>query len=126
MTSSDRLRQHPEDRLSPSVQIVKLAEVAAKLRAEAHGSVSGHRQIAISRHGPVTNILFGLSELGLLLASGAWARVATSLYVETDPSVPLLSLVLLAASAVVLANLVAVVPAWLAARQRPAPALHSE
>ena len=66
MTSSDRLRQHPEERLSPSVQIVKLAEVAAKLRAEAHGSVSGHRQIAIARHGPVTNILFVFEAGGLL------------------------------------------------------------
>lgn len=66
MTSSDRLRQHPEDRLAPSVQVVKLAEVAAKLRAEPHDSVSGHRQIAVARHGPVTTILFVFEAGGLL------------------------------------------------------------
>lgn len=66
MTSSDRLRPHPEDRLAPSVQVVKLAEAAAKLRAEPHGSVAGHRQIAVARHGPVTNILFVFERGGLL------------------------------------------------------------
>jgi quercetin dioxygenase-like cupin family protein len=66
MTSSDRLRQHPEDRLAPPVQVVKLAAVAAELRAEPHDSVSGHRQIAIARHGPVTMILFAFEADGLL------------------------------------------------------------
>ncbi|MEO8635905.1 MAG: cupin domain-containing protein [Gemmatimonadales bacterium] len=58
MNSPDRLRQHPDDRLAPPVQMFALAAVAERLRAEPHPSVAGHRQLAIVRHGPVTVILF--------------------------------------------------------------------
>jgi quercetin dioxygenase-like cupin family protein len=66
MTPSDRLRQHPEDRLASPVQQVDLAAVAARLRAEPHAAVAGHRQIAVVRHGPVTVILFSFEANGLL------------------------------------------------------------
>lgn len=62
----ERLRQHPEDRLASPVQVVDLAAGAAGLKAEAHASVSGHRQIAVVRHGPVTIIQFVFDEGGLL------------------------------------------------------------
>jgi quercetin dioxygenase-like cupin family protein len=62
----DRLRPHPEDRLTAPVQVVDLAAAAAKLRAEPHAPVSGHRQIALMRHGPVTVILIVFDAGGLL------------------------------------------------------------
>jgi len=62
----ERLRQHPEDRLAAPVQVVDLAASSAELRAEKHAPVSGHRQIAVVRHGPVTIIQFVFEEGGLL------------------------------------------------------------
>lgn len=62
----ERLRPHPEDRLASPVQVVDLAAAAAELRAEPHAAVSGHRQIAVVRHGPVTIIQFAFNEGGLL------------------------------------------------------------
>lgn len=66
MTTSDRLRQHPEDRLASPVQLVNLAAAAQRLRAEQHDPVAGHRQIAIVRHGGATLILFVFEADGLL------------------------------------------------------------
>lgn len=54
MSPSERLRTHPEERLSAPVQLIDLAGTAAALRAEPHPAVAGHRQIAVYRHGPVT------------------------------------------------------------------------
>lgn len=62
----ERLRPHPEDRLAAPVQVVDLAAAAAELRAEKHAPVSGHRQIAVVRHGPVTVIQFVFTQGGLL------------------------------------------------------------
>ncbi len=36
------------------------------MRAEAHASVSGHRQLAVVRHGPLSMILFAFDEGGYL------------------------------------------------------------
>jgi quercetin dioxygenase-like cupin family protein len=66
MTETDRLRPHPKDRLAAAVQRVDVVDAAARLRAEAHSSVSGHRQIALVRHGPVSLILFVFEEGGFL------------------------------------------------------------
>lgn len=66
MSPTNRLRQHPEDRLASPVQVVDLAAVTARLRAEPHASVAGHRQIAIVRHGPMTIILFAFEANGIL------------------------------------------------------------
>lgn len=62
----ERLRPHPEDRLAAPVQVVDLAAAASELGAEPHASVSGHRQIAVVRHGPVTIIQFVFEEGGLV------------------------------------------------------------
>jgi quercetin dioxygenase-like cupin family protein len=48
------------------VQHVDVAEAAARLRAEAHDGVAGHRQVALVRRGPVSLILF-LFEAGASL-----------------------------------------------------------
>lgn len=66
MTDSRRLRAHPQERFSPTSQAFDLDEAAAKLRAEPHESVEGHRQVALYRHGPVTLLLFLLEPDGSL------------------------------------------------------------
>lgn len=66
MAPDDRLRTHPRDRLAAPVQRIDLAAAAATLRAEAHASVSGHRQLALVRHGPLSMILFAFEKDGRL------------------------------------------------------------
>lgn len=66
MPASDRLRVHPEERLAASVKLVDLAATADALRKEPHPSVSGHRQIAVFRHGPVTLVSFIFEPEGYL------------------------------------------------------------
>lgn len=66
MSKDDRLRTHPRDRLAPATQRVDLREASAGLRAEPHPSVSGHRQLALVRRGPVSVILFAFEKEGLL------------------------------------------------------------
>ena len=66
MSLTDRLRPHPEDRLGSPVQSADLSAAAARLRAEAHAPVAGHRQIALFRHGPVTLLLFIFEANGIL------------------------------------------------------------
>ena len=66
MVAADRLRPHSKERLAAPVQVIDFAETAARLRAEQHGSVSGHRQIAIVRHGPVSLILYAFEKNGVL------------------------------------------------------------
>jgi quercetin dioxygenase-like cupin family protein len=66
MPPSRRLRKHPQDRLFEPVQLVDLDAVAARLAAEPHDAIAGHRQIAVFRHGPVTVLLFLFQPEGLL------------------------------------------------------------
>jgi len=66
MSPPDRLRPHPTERFSQPAQLVDLNQVAAGLRAEPHPAISGHRQIAAFRHGPVTLVLFVFEPGGLL------------------------------------------------------------
>lgn len=58
MSPTDRLREHPHDRLAAPVQVVDLNSAASALRAEPHDAIAGHRQIALVREGPVTVILY--------------------------------------------------------------------
>lgn len=66
MMSDDRLRAHPKDRLAAAVRQVDLAQAALQLRAEAHASVAGHRQLALVKHGPLTVMLFAFEKDGVL------------------------------------------------------------
>ncbi len=79
MTGSDRLREHPEERLAAPIQLVELAAASAALRAEPHAAVAGHRQKAIARHGPVTIILFAFEPDGLLKEHSAEGEVVLQL-----------------------------------------------
>ena len=58
MTSPGRLRQHPQVRFRDPAQQFDLKQAAARLRAEPHPPVEGHRQIALFRYGPVTSVLY--------------------------------------------------------------------
>jgi quercetin dioxygenase-like cupin family protein len=58
MPSDARLRPHPGDRFAAPVHLVDLGAAAARLRAEPHDAIGGHRQIALFRRGPVTLVLF--------------------------------------------------------------------
>ena len=58
MTPDERLRPHSHERLAVPIQHIDLAAFAARLRAEAHAPVAGHRQVALVRRGPLTVILF--------------------------------------------------------------------
>jgi quercetin dioxygenase-like cupin family protein len=66
MSTEDRLRTHPKDRLAAPVQRIDLNAAAQRLRAEAHPSVAGHRQVALVRRGPVSLILFLFEADGFL------------------------------------------------------------
>jgi hypothetical protein len=64
--------------------------------------------------------------LGIALGRWAWQLVAEQLGVVSAPEVPLLAILALVPAALVVANLAAAVPGWLAARIRPAEALRAE
>jgi ABC-type lipoprotein release transport system permease subunit len=70
-------------------------------------------------------LLAGLP-LGIAAGSVVWRLVAGGLHVADDARVPALVAAVVAATTVLLANLVAAVPAWRAARVRPALALRAE
>jgi ABC-type lipoprotein release transport system permease subunit len=64
--------------------------------------------------------------LGIAAGRAVWRLFAEELGVLPEPVVPWWPLALAAAAAIVLANAVAAVPAWLAARTRPAVVLRAE
>lgn len=66
MTLDDRLRAPARERLAGLVQHVNLSETAATLRGEPHAAVSGHRQVAVVRHGPLSLILFAFDADGFI------------------------------------------------------------
>lgn len=76
MSTDDRLRTHPRDRLAARVQHIALHEAAAQLRAEPHASVVGHRQVALVKRGPFTLILFLFEPDGLLKEHRAEGEVS--------------------------------------------------
>ena len=52
--------------MADPVQRISLADAMTRLRAEAHGAVAGHRQIALVRHGRMSLILFAFERDGAL------------------------------------------------------------
>jgi predicted lysophospholipase L1 biosynthesis ABC-type transport system permease subunit len=64
--------------------------------------------------------------LGLAVGRVAWGLVADSLGVATDPVIGALAIIAVVPAALVVANVVAVLPARAAARTRPATVLRSE
>ncbi len=66
MSTDERLRAHPRERLAAPVQRIDLPRAAALLRAEPHAPSAGHRQVTLVRRGPFSLILF-LFEAGAVL-----------------------------------------------------------
>jgi len=66
MSLDDRLRPPARERLADLVQQFDLSATAADLRAEPHAPVSGHRQMALVRHGPLSLILFAFEAGGAI------------------------------------------------------------
>jgi hypothetical protein len=64
--------------------------------------------------------------LGVVLGRFVWGRLAANLGVEAGPVVPISAPLASTAVAFTMVNLVALVPAWLAARTRPAKVLREE
>ncbi|HEU5358393.1 MAG TPA: cupin domain-containing protein [Gemmatimonadales bacterium] len=58
MSTDDRLRPHPHDRLNEAIHRIDLAQAIRDLRNEPLTAVDGHRQITLVRDGPVSLILF--------------------------------------------------------------------
>jgi ABC-type lipoprotein release transport system permease subunit len=64
--------------------------------------------------------------VGVAVGRWLWALFASNLYVLPEPVVPFQAVLLLVPATVLAANLVAAVPAWMAARTRPAIVLRAE
>ncbi|HEX8804219.1 MAG TPA: ABC transporter permease [Acidimicrobiales bacterium] len=64
--------------------------------------------------------------LGIAAGRWAWRLIADQLGVASAPRVPVLAILVIVPAALLVANLAAAVPAWLAARIRPAEALRTE
>jgi len=64
--------------------------------------------------------------LGIILGRWLWDLFARTIHVVPEPSVPALSIALIAAGALILANIVAAIPAWSAARTPTALLLRAE
>ena len=73
----------------------------------------------------LVGLVFGIP-LGILVGRAVWRVVADGLGVSTTATVPALAVLLIVPAAIVLANLIALLPARAAARTRPAVVLRSE
>jgi len=56
--STDRLREHPEERFQPEVHEIDLSAVAEQIDAEPLGEARKHRQRTLYKHDAVTVALF--------------------------------------------------------------------
>jgi hypothetical protein len=70
-------------------------------------------------------LLVGLP-LGVAFGRWAWVTLAHQIGVVSEPVTPVPPVLLIIPATVLLANLIAVAPAWIAARIRPALALRAE
>ena len=89
-----------------------------------------HRQLAAtvawqSTLAVAIGVLVGVP-LGIVAGRGLWHLFADQLHVVSDPTVPALTIALVAGGAIVLANLVAAIPGRQAARTRTAVLLRTE
>lgn len=66
MPHADRLRTPPDERLAAPVTLIDLPSTTHALCHEPHAAVSGHRQIAVFRHGGVTLVAFAFEKGGVL------------------------------------------------------------
>jgi predicted lysophospholipase L1 biosynthesis ABC-type transport system permease subunit len=73
----------------------------------------------------LVGLLVGIP-LGVVAGTAVWRMVADDIGVVSVPEIPIALLIGIAAATLVLANLIAAVPAWVAARTQPARVLRSE
>lgn len=66
MNDEKRLRQHPAERFAAPEHSIDLHQAITALRREPHKGISGHRQIALYRHGPVECFMFVFEQHGSL------------------------------------------------------------
>jgi hypothetical protein len=92
------------------------------------GFVRGQVSLTVAWQATVLLALALLAGLPVGVAAGRWlwTLFATRIYVLPEPVVPVASILLLVPAAVLVANLVAAVPAWMAARTHPAGVLRAE
>ena len=93
------------------------------------GFVPGQVRIAVAPWQATTFVatalLIGIP-VGIAVGRVVWTVFATNLGTKPEPVTPSLRLLIAAAGAIVLANLIAIAPAFVAGRMRPAPALRAE
>ena len=99
---------------------VALLKTMGTTRGEARSAVLVQATVLVSM------ALVVAIPLGVVAGRWLWAETAHWLGIAADPAIPVGSLAVVTAVAVVLANLIAFGPATSAARTRPAIALRSE
>lgn len=65
-TPREQLRPTPMERFAGPSQVVDLGEASRALQAEAHSAHSGHRQITLLHHTPITQLLVAFEAGGAL------------------------------------------------------------
>jgi quercetin dioxygenase-like cupin family protein len=63
---AERLRTPPSERFAGASDALSVSTALRELRAESHPARDGHRQITLSRRGPVSHVLFSFDEGGFL------------------------------------------------------------
>jgi quercetin dioxygenase-like cupin family protein len=66
MSTDDRLREPPAERLAGAVQRIDLNDAISQLRAEPHRAKDGHRQVVLARQGSRSIVLFAFEQGGEL------------------------------------------------------------
>ncbi|MBA2664378.1 MAG: hypothetical protein H0U74_18965 [Bradymonadaceae bacterium] len=61
-----RLRTHPAERFAAAEQVLDIEEIHEQLMSEPHPGLAGHRQIAILKKGPLTQVYFVFDEGGCM------------------------------------------------------------
>jgi ABC-type antimicrobial peptide transport system permease subunit len=73
----------------------------------------------------IVSVMIGIP-LGLLIGRSVWAEIADQLAVPSEPTTNTIGVVLIVPGVILLANVVAAIPAWVARGTRPAEELRAE
>jgi hypothetical protein len=119
------LRATLRHRLGSTAAVALLVAVAGGAVMSATASAR-RTQSAYDRMVDATVPLLLGVPLGLVLGNWSWRRLVTTLGIANDQVVPVLALAALVVVTLLLANLIAAIPARTAARTRPAVVLRSE
>ena len=76
MAQDTRLREHPDQRFTGNEHLVDISATAKELSAESFSAGgSGHRQVALGKHGSMTLMLFSFANGGSIPAHTAKGEV---------------------------------------------------